>query len=273
MKSPTSLLLAITFWIFSGSPLSAAHFSVTDALLIKTNITNARRDLIEQLLQFENGAVQIEQLIARVKQAEDLLERLGKPDSIRDLPGFGREINAFFREVERSLPSFEIIREIDPDEAFEHDVNSPYDPIKKEIIIDGKKVGEVDAQTILPELATRRTIRHYQDVRTSVLEKRAQLKGDLELTMTRLRDATTTAEVDKLNAVINGLKTQLATNDADMQFAASEVATRHYQNLNEERIRKKVQVQKDRADLTKGMTDHLNFFVLPSKPALFKPRN
>lgn len=260
-------------WITSVSPLSAVHFSVTDALLIKTNISNARRDLVEQLLQFENGAVQIEQLIAQVKQAEDLLTRLGKPDSIRDLPGFGREINAFLREIERSLPSFEIVREIDPNEAFEHDEKSPYGPIKKEIIIDGEKVGEVDARTIIPELAERRTIRHYQDVRASVLEKRAQLKGDLELTMTRLRNASTTAEVDKLNAVINGLKTQLAVNDSDMQFAASEVATRHYQNLNEEGIRKKVQIQKDRADLTKGMKDHLDFFVLPSKPALFKTSN
>lgn len=273
MKTIIPFLLAISFWITSLSPVSAAHFSVTDALLIKTNITNAKRDLIEQVLQFDNGVLQIEQLVARIKQAEDLLHRLGKPDSIKDLPGFGREVNSFLREIERSLSSFEIIRDIDPNEIFEDHANSPYAPIKKEIIIDGKKAGEVNPQPLVPELAARRTIRHYQDVRSSTLKKRFQLKGELELAMNMVRNASTTAEVDKLNAVINGLRTQLAVNDSDIQFAANEVATRHYENLNEERIRKKIQIQKDRTDLNKGMTEHLNFFVLPSKPALFKPRH
>lgn len=273
MREITILVLSITVWMLLPTTSRAAHFSVTDALLIKTNVSNARRDLVEQLLQFENGVVQIEQLVARVRQAEDLLERLGKPESIKDLPGFGKEVNAFLRDVERSLPSFEIIREIDPDEAFKQNPGSPYEPIRKEIEIDGKKVAEVDARAVLPELAARRTISHYQTVRESVLEKRTLLKGELELAMNRLRTASTSAEVDKLSAVINGLRAQLAVNDADMAFAANEVATRHFQNLNEERIRRKVQVQKDRADLREGMKKHLDFFALPNKPALFKPRN
>lgn len=273
MKSITIFILSGLLWLTSILPTQAAHFSVTDALLIKTNVANARRDLVEQILQFENGAVQIEQLLARVRQAEDLLERMGKPESIKDLPGFGREINAFLKEIERSLPSFEIIREIDPDEAFKQKPGSPYEPVRKDIVIDGKKVAEVDARAVLPELATRRTIAHYQAVRNSVLEKRSVLKGDLELAMNRLQSASTSAEVDKLNAVINGLKTQLAVNDADMEFAANEVATRHYQNLNEEQLRRKVQVQKDRADFNEGMKAHLEFFALPSKPTLFKTRN
>jgi len=273
MKPIASFILASTLWLTSITPSTAAHFSVTDAFLIKTNIANAKRDLIEQILQADNQIQQIQHLVSRVKQAEDLLRRIGKPDSIKDLPGFGREVNAFLREIERSLPSFEIIREIDPSEAFKHDKNSPYDPVKKDIIIDGKKVAEVDARKTKPEPATRSTIEHYHNVRSSVLEKRSQLKGELEHAMTRLRSAATSAEVDKLNAVINGLNIQISANDADLQFAASEVATRHYQNLNEERLRKKVQVQKDRADLTEGMKEHLEFFTLPSKPALFKTRN
>jgi len=273
MKNLIIYLLSSFLWFTPTLQCDAAHFSVTDVLLIKTNIASAKRDLAEQLLQFDNGASQIKQLFEQIKQAEDLLKRLGKPEDIKDLPGFGREINAFLRRVERNLPTFEIIREIDPDEIFKREQGSPYEKISKEIIVNGKQVAEVKGDTLKPELATRRTIAHYHKVREAVLKERQILKGDLQLAMTRLQAAATTAEVDKLNGVIGGLRTLLAANDADMQFAASSVATQNYEQLNEEKIQRKVQVQKDRADLKEGMRKHLQFFTLPSRPALIKPRN
>ena len=199
-----------------------------------------------------------------------MLQRMGKPDQINDLPGFGREVNEFLKQIERSLPSFEIIREIDPDEAFQKNKNSAHEAISKDIRINGKKIGEADGRALMPELATKRTIAHYHEVRASVLKKRSQLKLELNRTINRLQNASTTAEVDKLNAVVNALQIQMSANDADMEFAANEVMTRHFENLNQDRIRQKIQVQKDRADLKEGMKNHLNFFRLPNRPPLFK---
>jgi len=271
MKSIYLILLATFCWMATPTTSSAAHFSVTDFTLIQTNITNAKRDLLEQLLQETNQQTQINQLLAQIRQADDLLQRMGKLDEVKDLPGFAKEAHAFLRELERNLPSFEIIRDINNDELFEKKQGSPYEIIRKDIIVDGKKVGEVDASTVKPEIAARRVISHYQKIRSEVLEKRSQLKGDLELAMQRLNAATTTAEVNKLTAVINALNTQIAATDSDLSFASTEVQTRYYQNQIEDDIRQKVEVQREKASLKQGMKKHFEFFKLPNRPALFKP--
>lgn len=271
MKNIYFILLASFCWLTTSSTSLAAHFSVTDYLLIKTNMVNAKKDLLEQLLQETNQQTQIKKQLEQIRQVEDFLKRLGKLEDVKDLPGFKREAESFLRELERNLSSFEIIRDIKADEVFKQQQGSPYETIKKDIIIDGKKVSEVDGNAVLPELAARRTIAHYQQVRSKVLQKRSQLKGELELAMQRLNTATTAAEVDKLTAVINALNIQIKATDSDMQFASNEVMTRYYQNQIEADIQQKVQVQKEQAKLRQGMKKHFESFKLPNRPALFKP--
>ncbi len=252
---------------------SFSALSVVDVGLISTNLKNAKRDLLEQLLQGVTQEQQLQQLLAQIRQTDDFLKRLGKLEEVDDLPGFRLEAEAFLKELELNLPSFEIIRDIDPEELFHKGNNSPYDTIEKDILIDGEKVAEVDGEIVKPELAARRAVEHYQQVKSEVLRKRSLLKGELESSMRQIRDAATTAEVQKLTAVINGLNTQLSATDSDLHFAANELTARYYQNKIEEDIRKKVDTQQDRAALKSGMRKHLNLFKLPSEPLIFKPKN
>jgi len=272
MKNIHLIVLVAFCWLAAPTTSSAAHFSVTDYTLIKTNMANAKKNLLEQLLQETNQQTQIAKQLEQIRQVESFLKRMGKFEDVRDLPGFAKEAQAFLKELERNLPSFQIIRDLNKDELFKRKQGSPYETIRKDIIVDGKKVGEVDAHTTKPELAARRAITHYQKVKSEVLKKRSQLKGELEVAMQRLNAATTTAEVQKLTAVINALNIQIQAADSDVAFASSEVMTRYYQNKIEEDIRQKVAVQKDRAKLREGMKKHFKFFRLPSRPALFKPK-
>lgn len=250
---------------------TSAALPVVDVGVISTNLTNSKRDLLQQILQEGNQQVQIQHLITQIRHADNLLKRLGRLEDVKNLPGFRREAEAFLKELEINLPSLDIIRNIKPDELFRQKKESPYEQINKDIIIDGKKVSEIDGNTVKPELAARRTISQYQQIRTKVLAKRSKLKGELEISMHQLKTATTTAQVQKLSAIINALNIQIAATDSDMRFAATEVQTRYYQNLIEESIQQKVRLQKNRAALKSGMKNHLEFFRLPSQPALFKP--
>lgn len=272
MKTIPTIATAFLIWLTAlGS--SFAALPVVDVGLISTNLHNAKRDLLEQLLQGATQEQQLQQLLAQIRQTDDFLKRLGKLEDVEDLPGFRSEAEAFLKELEINLPSFEIIRDLDPDELFDKEEGSPYEAIKKDIVIDGAKVAEIDGEVVKPELAARRTIEHYQHVRSEVLKKRSFLKGELDLAMQQIRSATTSAEVQKLTAVINGLNTQLSATDSDLQFAANELTARYYQNRIEDDIRQKVYVQKDRAALKAGMRKHLDLFKLPSEPLIFKPKN
>ncbi len=269
MKHILTNIIALLFCIFLTTKLDAA-LPVVDGTSIAVNLTNAKKDLLEQILQEGNQRVQIEKMISQIQKADQLLNELGKLKDVKDLPGFAKEAEAFLREVEINLPSFKIIKDIKGEELFKEERNSPYKKINKNILIDGKKVATINTQSVTPELASRRTVAHYHHVKTKVLTKRALLKGELETAMLQLKKATTTAQVQKLTAVINALNVQVAATDADLSFAHQEVVTRYYQNKIEESIQKKVQVQKERASLKEGMKKHFEFFQLPNQPTLFK---
>lgn len=269
-KQLLQTLIAIPLLV--APEIEAAHFSVTDALHIKTTLTTTKKDLLEQLLQGTVLEEQRDQLQSQIAQITDFLHRLGRLEDFRDLPGFQKEAEAFLRELELNLPSLEIIRDLDPEELFQEQGDSPYKSIQKDILIDGEKVAEIEGEVFRPELAALRTITHYEKVRTEVLEKRYQLKGDLEATMLRLQVANTTAEVQKLTAIINGLNVQMAATDSEMQFATNEVVARYHRSLTEKDIQSKVQIQRDRATLKSGMRKHLDMFQMPNQPTLFPTR-
>lgn len=272
MKHLISLLAAFIFWMLTYSTSTAA-LPVVDVGLIATSLHNAKKDLLEQLLQGDTQEDQLKQLHTQINQVDDFLARLGRLEDVKDLPGFNKDAEAFLKELERNLPSFEIIRDLDPEELFRAKSGSPYKPVDKNIIIGGEKAGEINGVAVKPELAARRAADHYERVRSEVLTKRSALKDELDASVRLIRDATTAAEVQKLTAIISAIQTQLAATDSDLRFASDELSARYFQNKIEEDIQQKVGVQTDRTALTTGMRKYLDLFKLPSKPALFKTRN
>lgn len=273
MKKIIHILGFILLSLLSSTTANAAHFSVTDSLHIKTTLSSSKKALLEQIIQGITQEEQLKGLYSQITQIDDFLTRLGKLEEVRDLPGFDEAAEAFVRRLELNLPTIEILKSLDLEDLFKQGESSPYEKIERDIIVDGKKVSEVEASAVKPQLAFRKTVENYERVRSSVLNRRSQLKGELEETMNLLRAATTKAEVDKLSAVVNALTAQIAATDSDMSFASQEVTTRYYLNKVEKEIQQEVQQQRDVASLKSRLRQSLEIFTVPSSPALFKPRN
>ena len=263
------LLLAL---VFNGIA-SAAHFSVTDAAHIRTTLSTSRTELLELVYQGLIHSEQLQGVYSQIGQIDDFLTRLGKLEEVRDLPGFDEAAAAFVRRLELNLPSIDILKDLDLEELFSRDENSPYEQIDKDIIVDGEKVAEVEAVAVRQQLAFRKTVQHYRRVRAETLARRSVLKGELEDAMIQLRAARTTAEVEKLIAVVSALSAQIAANDQEAAFASQEVTARYHENRIEQEIQQEVQQQRDVASFKTGMRKFLQTIARPSTPALFETRN
>ncbi|MDB4265132.1 hypothetical protein N9891_00125 [bacterium] len=266
-----NLILILTFLL--TNIVSAAHFSVTDAVHIKTTLATSKRELLELITQGLNQAEELQGLYSQIGQIDDFLHRLGKLEDVRDLPGFDAAAEAFVHRLELNLPSIDILKDLDLEELFKQDETSPYTKIDKDIIVDGEKVAEVEAAALREQLAFRKTAEQYRNIRALVLTRRSMLKGELEETMVLLREATTKAQVDKLTALVSALSAQIAANDQELAFASQEVTARYHQNKIEQEIKQEVQQQKDVASFKTGLRKSLQIFTPPSTPALFEPRN
>ena len=238
-----------------------AGLAVVDVGLISTNLQNAKRDLIEQIFQEGNQQKMIGQI-------DTYLDILGDPSKV-DLE-LVNKILKLLNSVGVSLESEEIIRDLDENEIFANKEGTPYEPVQRDIVVDGEVVGQIDPTVFKAEVATQRTVQHYRDVRSEVLTRRSEIKSELNQVLLKLRAAKTDSEVQKLSIVAKALDTQLAAVDREVSFAANELMSRWVELQLEEKIQAKAQVQKDRAAARIATEKDLKFYRLPSSPALFK---
>lgn len=264
------ILTIIVFGFFLQGMLTpaSAAMAVVDIGLIKTNLANARRDLAQQILQGKHQVTQIKHMVDQIRQLDTHLQRLGDPRQVT--VATLNEAVSFLNKVTLSKSSGDIIRDIGQDEVFKTRSGSPYTPVKRDITFRGEVVAKQDPDAFKPEVAARRSFEHYREVRAAVLKEREVIKRDMATTLNQLRVASSDSEVQKLNIVLRSLESRLEASDREIQFAASEVMTRYFQNRIEERVQAKAEVQRQRAALRTGTRKDIRFYHFPSKPVLFK---
>lgn len=260
MKSSNHIILTILVNL-SLQLQSLAGLAVVDVGLISTNLQNAKRDLIEQVFQEGNQQEMIGQI-------DEYLDILGHPGKV-DLELINK-ILKFLGVVGVSLDSEEIIRDLDENEIFVNKAGTPYEAVQQDIVVGGEVVAQIDPKAFKAEVATRRTVQHYRDVRSEVLKQRSELKTELSQLLLKLRAADTDSEVQKLSIVAKALDTQLAAIDREIAFAADEVMSRWVELQLEEKIQAKAQIQKDRAAARIATEKDLQFYRLPSSPPILK---
>lgn len=250
-----------------AQPLSA--LVVKDPFLIAVSLDNARRDLTNQILQEGNQRTQLLRMLDQIKQIDDFLDRLGDPEQITDLEGLDEMIE-FLRKLEMNKPSEEIIRDVKGDEVHISKVGSMLEAVQREIVVDGEVVGQMDSTQFESEMAAGRTLEHYREVRSSVLEQRSEIKKELDAILHQLRAAKTQSEVQKLAVVSKSLEAQLAATDREMQFATNEVMTRFMERELNRDVQAKAHIQTERAALKSGTEKDLKLYQLIQKPVPFK---
>ena len=266
MKVFILIIFVLAALLGVGTQVQAAY-PVIDVRAIYTEVVNSRRDLAQQITQVQNQRQQILQLTSQIAQLDDYLDRFGNPAQIQlqEL----KDLYQLVRELPVSKSSKELKRLLSDDILFvEQDL---YDPISKDIIVDGEIVTSRDASPYQPNLAARQGFMEYHQLQNEALDKREAIDRDLQVALRKLESASTASEVEKLAVVIGSLNAQRAEVSREIDLAASTAMTRHLQNQAEAEIARKARDQEQRVSLKVGMRKSLNTYRFPSGPTLFKP--
>ena len=264
MRTKTQTI-ASALWIFLALTATAA-LPVTDVGLIATNRGNSERDYLEQLLQEANQQTQILRLVEQIRRLDDYLERFGDPATIDKLDGL-ELLEELLTRAETNKRSEVILAELDGKEVFQPD--PVYRPTSETIVLDGVEAEARHSERYKPEAAAQRSFSHYREVRSSVLERRNQVKAKIAQVLVRLRGARTSSEVQKLSVLMTGLQTELEAIDREMGFAASEAATRMFENEVQRQVEKKAAVENGRARLREGTRKDARTYRITWEPILF----
>jgi len=264
----TILLLLCLLHCFLLAPATSAAMPVVDVGLIQTNLFNAKRDLAEQIIQGQRALEQIQHLRSQIEQVDDYLDRFGDPESIT-LEVFN-EVVGFLKEIELAKTTTEIQEGMKEDEVFQTQDFSPYSEVSPNIVIDGEAVSQRDAKVFAPEVAARRAFAHYHSVQESVLQRRQELKAELERNLQQVKQATTSSEVQKLDIITRNLEAQLALVDRELQFASNEALIQFHRNQVEAQVQAKARLQEERARHRVAEQRNAQLYQLPNSPIYFK---
>ena len=245
-----------------------AGLAVVDYLQIARNTQAAEREMIELILQGEQQFEQIQQLLRQVQQMDDYLERLGDPKNtnyLRDL----QRLLAFFESIGRGRTAFEIREGMEATELFRQRTGAVYPTIDELIIVDGEESGKIEAEEFIPEIAARRTLEHSREMQADTHWRREVVKQQLVKFLAQSQTAETASELHKINAAITGLRTELQIIDSEAEQAAREVQLNYHEQLVEERIARKVRLQREREKMRVGTEKSAEFFPMMDEPTLF----
>ena len=212
--------------------------------------------------------MQYKQLVEQVRQIDSYLDRFGDPKAV-SLDALDDALK-FLHTLDPGKTSDEIFRTIDGDSVFDEMPVTGYKPITPEIRVNGRQVGTRNSEVYAPEIASRRALAYYDEVRDSVLQNRQALRASLDAALVELQSAATASQVAKLDVVIRSLESQLSATATDLQLAESAATLRLLRNQTEERIAAKAAVEEKRALLKINTELEVKTFPLPTRPILFK---
>ena len=261
-------LLFISIAVFALLQPSQASLSVIDITQIRSNLFSAQRQFTQTIIHGKNQIEQIRQLAQQIDQAQIHLKRLGDPKkvTIETL----NEALIFLNQLELNLSSEDIIEGLDPEEIFVARPSGPYQPVARDIRINGEIIAQRDAAPFAPEAAARRSLNHYRQVRSATLDRRRTIKRELDTTLRQLATASTASEIQKLNIVSRNLEAQLSAVDQEIAFATSEVVTRYYESEVEQKVQLEAERQANKAAFKTAADNASHFYRLPNRPVLFK---
>ena len=120
-----------------------------------------------------------------------------------------------------------------------------------------------------PFAAIINTASNYVSVADNAAQRRATIKDQIAQTTQQLQDATTDAQVQKLNGVLASLNSDLASTDDEVNQAASAAMVQDIQNRNDQQKQVVALTEQQNAEFEESVSNYTAKFQLLTAPTVF----
>jgi hypothetical protein len=210
--------LALFILAAAGVVPASAQWAVFDIASLQQNITNYSA-LTKQIA---NQAAQINHQIQQIRQMETQLQRVGDMADFRKLTGFA-ELRADIRLPTQIRTWADRLSRVDGRGLFGDTRGGVFQEIGMEFLdFDGGRIAR-DPQIFIQSHDVIVTVDEFKIVQDDVYVRRKDLKQAIGHTSEAMQAATTEAEHQKLQSVLEAQYNQLAAIDAEVALSAAEV--------------------------------------------------
>jgi hypothetical protein len=244
-----------------------AQWIVYDPTSDIQQIVNETENLAEYATMIDNEVSQIQTLDNQLSEFKNYESLFGNPSQVT-LPMVA-PLEADLKTVEPVQSLGNLVSSANGSDALTYNDAGIYNTVGASFQTPGGQTIQRPADQYKPFAAVISSASNYVAVADNAAQRRTTIKDAIAQTTQQLQSATTDAEVQKLNGVLAGLNSDLASTDDEVNQAAASAAVQDIQNRNDRQKQIQALTEQQNAEFTEAVSNYTAKFQLLTAPTTF----
>lgn len=244
-----------------------AQWIVYDPTSNIQQIVDQAANIAKYIQMIENQVQQIETLESQLTEFKNYEKVFGNPSQVT-LSTLSA-LNSDLQKIEPGINLENLVSGADGNYALTYNDSGIYVTVGASFQTPGGATIQRPADQYKPFAAINRTADNYVAVADDAAQRRASIKNQIAQTTEQLKNASTDAEVQKLQGVLTGLNGDLASTDAEVNQAVGSALVQDIQNRNDDQKQQQALREQQNAEFHEAVNNYATKFQLLNEPTVF----
>jgi len=244
-----------------------AQWIVYDPTMNVQQILDEAESIAKYVTMIDNQVQQITTLDNQLSEFKNYENLFGNPASVA--LSMVSSLNSDLQTVEPGKNLENLVSSADGNYALTYNDNGLYATVGTSFQTPGGQNVQRPADQYKKYAAINDTANNYVTVADNAAQRRATIKGQIAQTTQQLQNATTDAEVQKLQGVLTSLNSDLASTDAEVNQAVGSALVQDIQNRNDQQKQIVALTEQQNAEFSESVSNYTAKFQLLNAPTTF----
>jgi len=263
MKKLIAIIAAVLPLAFSVR----AQWIVYDPTMNGQQIFDEAESIAKYVTMIDNQVQQIQTLGDQLSEFKNYESVFGNPSQV--VLSMVPSLDSDLKNIEPGLNLENLVSSADGNYALTYNNNGIYATVGSSFQTPGGQTIQRPANQYEPFAAVINTASNYVSVADNAAQRRAAIKDEIAQTTQQLQNATTDAEVQKLQGVLTSLNADLASTDAEVNQAVGSALVQDIQNRNDQQKQIQALTEQQNAEFEESVSNYTAKFKLLNAPSAF----
>ncbi len=244
-----------------------AQWIVYDPSMNVQQIIDEAESIAKYVQMIDNQVQQINTLTSQLNEFKNYESLFGNPSQV--VLSMVAPLASDFKSLEPGVNLENLVANANGNIALTYNDAGVYATVGTSFQTPGGQTIQRPADQYKPFSAVINTASNYVTVADNAAQRRSTIKDQIAQTTQQLQDATTDAEVQKLNGVLASLNSDLASTDDEVNQAAASAMVQDIQNRNDQQKQIQALTEQQNAEFTEAVSNYTAKFQLLNAPTVF----
>ena len=244
-----------------------AQFIVYDPTMNIEQILDEAESIAKYVTMIDNQVQQIQTLGDQLSEFKNYENLFGNPSQVA--LSMVPALNSDLQSLEPGLNLENLVANADGNYALTYNDSGIYATVGVSFQTPGGQTIQRPADQYKPFAAINDTANNYVTVADNAAKRRATIKDQIAQTTQQLQNATTDAQVQKLQGVLTSLNGDLASTDDEVNQAVDSALVQDIQNRNDQQKQVQALTEQQNAEFEEAVSNYTAKFQLLNEPTVF----